>query len=377
MPDNSKKEILIIANARRRGGLSGGDAIYESFIKYWPNCNFTVKTMVDIDFKPGFICYIYRIILGIWRAVRDKKKYDMVYSASDFLMDCLPAEVYARKGIKWLAGFYLSAFKGNRIHYYTQKFAYEVIKDKADMVIVTNPTMYRFFNNKKKTWINGGIDIKKAGLSNVKKEYDAVFCGRLHFTKGVRELIDAWRILDKSWEGLNLAIIGDGDIGIDKFKDYMNRYTWTGDNSIEFLGYMGDERYEVYKKSRIVVYPTPFKFDHFSIAPVEAMACGCPIVAFNTETMQYFRNKQGMKGGIFVESPSEERDIISLASAISYMLDDDRWEKDVLDAHDWAIRFDYKYQSRRVYNEVMGGVFNESIGDGVRWNGWDSIKESS
>lgn len=363
MQNNCKKKILILANARCKGGISGGDAIYESFVKHWPNCEFTVETMMNIDFRPSVFSYFTRIVVGIHKALFDKREFDLVYSASDFLMDSIPGWIYSRRGYKWIAGFFLLAFIENKKHYYTQKIAHRLIKKHADMVIVTNPTMETIFPNKKTTWINGGISLKLSGLSNEEKIYDAVFCGRLHFSKGIMELLDIWQHVNKKRPNAKLALIGDGDIGIDTIRKKISTMKWNGDSGITLMGYMGDERYEVYKKSKCVLYPTPYKWDHFSMSPVEAMACGCPMLTLHTPVMDYFQKNLGMKGVGLVHCPYMGYENACFSEAIIHTIDG-HWEEEVFDARDWAIKFDYEFQSRRVYNSVMGELCDEDIRQG-------------
>src|SRR3990167_9367099 len=188
-------KILIIANSRFKGGLSGSDAIYESFVKHWEGHSIRVWCIQDIDYKPFFLCYLHRIFLSCFMAFFEPHKYDFVYTTSDFLPDSLAGFIFKCNGNKWVAGFFLKAFKENKIHYWTQKFVRWLITKYADMVVVTNPTMYPIFPDKKKTWINGGIDLSLAGLSDKPKIYDAVFCGRIHPSKGIDELIEIWDLV--------------------------------------------------------------------------------------------------------------------------------------------------------------------------------------
>lgn len=352
-------KILIIANARYKGGISGSDAIYENFIKYW-GCDFHVQTMLEIDYKSFWLCYAHRILYACIRSFFDFRHYDVVYSASDFLPDTLPAIILRLKGNRWIAGFYLEAFKENRLHLFTQRFVKLMIKKFADMVIVTNPTMYHIFPNKKKTWINGGVDLSLAGLSNEPKIYDAVFCGRIHPSKGIDELIDIWGLVRKQKPDATLAIIGDGDLGIEYIVNRIGWYNFfEGDDlGITLFGYMGNERYDIYKQSKIVLYPTPLKYHHFSMAPVEAMACGCPMIAFDLPEMEYFKSK----GALLCNNIT---DFVYKILSIIEETDEDKKNKFIdeygnskslkelkYEAFDWAQQFDYKRQVTRVYADI-------------------------
>lgn len=358
-------EILIIANSRYKGGASGGDKIYENFVKHWP-CKFEVQTLEHLDYKPFTICYLHRIFEGIRVAIADDSKFDFVYSSSDFLPDVLPAMIYKLKGNKWIAGFFLKAFIQNKIHYWTQKLVTRWIKKHATAVILTNPTMYPVFEYKPKTWINGGIETEFACVKNTPKEYDAVFCGRIHESKGINLLINMWYFVRQQSPKAKLAIIGDGDLGIKYveklIKSAFGRHV---DSGIRLLGYMGAERYKVYQRSKVVLYPTPQTFDHFSMAPVEAMACGCPLVAFNTNTTSYYYNKLKMKNCYLANNPE------TFIEAILHLIGGD-WKDNVLETAEWASQFDYKKQSLRVLNDIREILVNEDSSNRSQRNGGDS-----
>jgi glycosyltransferase involved in cell wall biosynthesis len=366
MSNHSRKKVLIIANSRYRGGLSGSDAIYENFITHW-DCSVRLWQIKD-EFNPFVLCYVYRIIIGCLIALLEPQRYDFIYSASDFLMDSLPAFIMKLKGNKWVAGFFLEAFKENKIHYFTQKIISKIIIKHADMVVVTNPTMYHLFPKKKTTWINGGIDLSLAGLNNEKKEFDAVFCGRFHKSKGIDELIGIWRIVKAFIPEAKLAMIGDGDLGI----DYVRRKIGIDNLGITLFGYMGKERFNIYKKSKVVLYPTPFKYDHFSMAPVEAMACGCPMIAYNLPVMEYYENHYNLKGCCLVDDETRK----NFANAIIWYIKE-RWKDKVLEAYDFAKKFDYKEQSVRVFNDIRKELFDEDISYWKKGNGGDPVSQTT
>jgi len=336
-----KERVLIIANARFKGGSSGSDKIYESFEKYWPAS--VSKHSVDCDYRPFFLCYLQRIIVGCIMALAEPKHYDTVYSSSDFLPDCLSGFLFKLRGYRWVAGYYLEAPKKNKIHYWSQKISKWLINKFSDMVIVTNPTMFRLFPDKKKTWINGGIDLELAGISEEKKLFDAVWCGRIHYTKGIDELCDVWIKVKSKNPRATLALIGDGDMGIGYIK---KRLGFT--NGVHYFGFMGNERYSIYKMSKLVLYTTPIQYDHFSMAPVEAMACGCPCVSFNLETAKSFNPT----GWIICNTIDKMAEIVNYHPIIRNLNED---------AFTWASKFNYKDEAIRVYKEIHENINNRSL----------------
>ena len=289
-----------------------------------------------MEFSPFTICYINRVLVGCCQAIFCGRKYDFVYSASDFWPDSLPAFIMKLKGNKWVAGFYLYAPRAWRSFFYfeTQSLARWLINKYADIVCITNSSMDWGFPNKRIIEVNGGVDLSLAGYDKWPKIYDAVFCGRLHYTKGIDELIQIWDLVVKQKPAAKLAVIGAGDTEEKKVRD------WIQDKpNVSFFGYMGDERFDIYKQSRFVLYPTPVKYNHFSMAPVEAMACGCPMIAFDLPVMEYIKPK-----GWYAAKNIED-----FAYFITHNKYYDIMQKDAIK---WAQTWDWKIVTARVYKEI-------------------------
>lgn len=280
------EKVFIIANARRDGGLSGGDNIYLNFHRYFP-CETMIWDMLNIDFKPFTLCYIYRILVACVSAMFWKIDFDTVYSASDFWMDSLPAFIFKLRGCKWIAGFYLFAPKENRNYYWTQKLAYWIIKRWADIVYITNNSYKDRFADKKTIDVHGGVDLSLCDYTEDRPRiYDAVFVGRIHPTKGIDDLIEIWKAVRKRKPDATLAVIGDGDMGIQHMKDRLP----SDEYGVTYFGFMDEQRFEIYKSSKCVLYPTR---SHFSMSPVEAMACGCKLVTYTGDVIDEI-NPQGV-----------------------------------------------------------------------------------
>lgn len=323
--------ILIIANARIKGGLSGSDNIYEHLAK---TASSKVVTMMDIDFKPFFLCYLWKIIRGCWEALMDTASYEFVYSASDFWMDCLPALVHKLKGRKWVAGFYLFAPRDKFVYYWTQKIAYWLINTFADVVCVTNESMFTF--QKPMISVHGGIDTQDAYPDSREKRYDAVFVGRLHYTKGIDELIRVWDAVLHIKPDARLAVIGDGDTEVEKIR------SWKA-SGVDWLGYLGEERFDVYRQSKLVLYPTPYRYSHFSMGPVEAMACGCALAAFDIDVMRHIRPD----GTLFAKDEDD------MANFIMYLLRRPEILKDMQKrAAKWALTWDWWKRAPEILGDI-------------------------
>ncbi len=132
-----------------------------------------------------------------------------------------------------------------------------------------------------------------------------------HFTlKGLHCLIAAMAALGPEGSGLSLQVVGGG-----KISQYRKRAARLGILSrVQFLGGVTRARMpELYRSSTVMVLPT--FYDPCSLATLEAMACGCPVITTGrngaSELIQSGRN------GWVIDHP---RDVWSLAAAVKEAL---------------------------------------------------------
>lgn len=114
---------------------------------------------------------------------------------------------------------------------------------------------------------------------NVKKEKFILYVGRIANTKNILRLLEAYNtIKDKIQE--KLVIMGRGTTKyIDDIRAkglLSDRITIQHDAKIEGI-------LENYKKAALFVFPT--LYEGFGLPPLEAMACGCPVVVSNTTSL--------------------------------------------------------------------------------------------
>jgi len=377
---HSKLTLNIIANCAQGPLLSGGDRIFIELSRRLAKTGVTVNVYVweeglamcrrnhltgvnIVIWKLGPLAklgmpltYILRIVNGLIQAARIKPQngQSVVYSASDFWPDSLPAFVMHRKlaSSKWIAGFYLfapSPFRGFRqnknvrlpslretIYYLTQIPIFWLIKSYAAKICVTSaPDTKPFLKAGRRKEdllaVSGGVNLEpvKKYLKNPRREsfiYDACFMGRFHPQKGVVELIKIWSLVCRQKPSAKLALIGEGPLK-SKIISEIKRYRLS--DNVKLLGYLGDgeQKYRVFRQSRIILHPA--LYDSGGMSAWEGMVWGRPGIGYDLPALKTYY-PQGM---LKVEKANQAK----FAQAIIALLDNPRLQRTLAQkAQQWA-----------------------------------------
>lgn len=119
-----------------------------------------------------------------------------------------------------------------------------------------------------------------------------LYAGRLELRKGIGTLIEAVRDLSQQWQDIGLYIIGGGStksakkIDSDELGRLKKLVASLGiSNRVHFLGSKPQTQMAQYYAAADVC-AVPSYYEPFGIVPIEAMACGTPVVASRTGGMQ-------------------------------------------------------------------------------------------
>lgn len=343
MEKKNSLNFVFLAFAPHGLGISGGDRIFIELARRWQkkcpvniytweegykmcqrqhletsgNLRFSLYNM-GIVCRMGFLfCYFARILRAILLAFFLKlEKNTIVYSASEFWMDSLPAVILKVRypHIRWVAAWYQTAPKpwigyseGERAQEYNvSAFLYwlvqlpikPLISKFADFVLVNNEEEKKHFPSQtslgKTIVVLGAVDLetiesfKKLNVKQhllVNKKYDAVFQGRFHPQKGVVELIDIWRLVVNKKPNAKLALIGDGPL-MNKVRERIIKLNLQ--KNCELFGYVfdGDKKYQIFFESKLVVHPA--FYDSGGMAAAEAMVFGLPCVGFDLSSYKSY-----------------------------------------------------------------------------------------
>ena len=144
-----------------------------------------------------------------------------------------------------------------------------------------------------------GIDEKfrpSANARNIREKYNIgdyfiLYVGTLEPRKNIPTLIRAFYIAQK--KGVNCKLIIAGGEGW----KYQGIYKAVEDlklsNSIIFLGYVPDDDLpQLYSAADLFIYPS--LYEGFGLPPLEAMACGCPVISSNTSSLPEVVGEAGL-----------------------------------------------------------------------------------
>lgn len=340
-------KIYIFALAAHGQGISGSDRIFIEFARRWSKtckvsiyvweegyqlCRRQYLSISTINYfvssmKPwrnfGFLInYLARIVEGIRIGLTlklDNQPQVIIYSASEFWMDSIPAWILKLRfsKIKWVAAWYQTAPKpwvgfaegkrGNTyklsalVYWFVQLPIKTLINKFAGFVLVNNENERLNFPELNKMGraivVYGAVDLEQIRKCKVKfkklpKIYDAVFQGRFHPQKGVLELLDIWEMVTQKRSSAKLVMVGDGPL----MRDVQLKIKNSGlEENVTLTGYLfdGPEKYRIFAQSKIVLHPS--FYDSGGMAAAEAMAFGLPCIGFDLDSYKSYYPKGMIK----------------------------------------------------------------------------------
>ena len=279
------------------------------------------------SFEKGNILLRYRRRSGWLNKELQNRKYDIIYSSSDFFPDIFPAHAYKKRypNAKWIScilHIYPNWRKrpGNKlinlIGASIQKESFKKICSLADRIIninyqVQSELIKKYHFDKKKIVVNPcGIDLEYFKKIKAKKRPSQVcFIARLVPSKGIFDLPEIWSEVVKKVPTAKLKIIGGGSDEIkSKLKESFVNYGIS--DSVEILGFLeNDKAYKILKESSLFIFPS--HEEGFGIAIAEAFACGVPAVTWDLPVYkEVFPN--GLVGVKIGDKPLFAKNIVEL-----------------------------------------------------------------
>jgi len=346
-------------------GISGGDNAFIELAKRINDFDITIVTSqlgktlclrkgLKADFiittkETRFTNVIYIYLKRIFKSFFLKMKLnkgDILFGTSDSLPDTIPIFILKKRNrhIPWIQKFYHFIPGDRRISHLSQRLSIRFIRKFSDLTIIGN-------NSLKNEFLSSGFRKEQIAVSypgiNLdilesikpdKKRYDCVFMGQLRPQKGIFDIINIWHLVSSSKTNAKLAIIGSGrDAIVKKVRDLIKLNKL--ENNIDLLGYIpGNKVFSIIKASKLFISPS--HEEGFGIAPLEAQACGLPVIAWDLNIY----NEIFPEGFIKIK----RYDIKSFANKIIEMLDNEYIYRDLSQkAIKNASGFDWKHMAKK------------------------------
>jgi len=278
--------------------------------------------LVDVDVLPiriagDFDPFSIAELVGIYR----KRKIDIAFAnvGKDIRLAGIAAKILT--SVTVIALHQVDRKLKNNLRY---RFTYNSL---AKMIVVnsfaTKNTMLKsapWLSNKKIKVIHHGIDCEKYNKLNTKDLRSQLqltpddliigFVGRLSVQKGVKYMLDAFRVVAGNFKNAHLVIAGIGELQ-SMTQDFSKIFNL--ENRIHMLGFKKDIP-DLMRTFDIFLLPS--LWEGFGIVLVEAMAAGKPIVATDTSSIPEIVDNHN--NGFLV--PAENSDVI--AEALTKLISD-------------------------------------------------------
>lgn len=188
--------------------------------------------------------------------------------------------------------------------------------------------------------IPNGIDLKKYTESNrgsSSSNKTILYIGRLEKRKGLKYLLDAFKLISDQSNEYQLLIAGDGpdreklDMQIEK-EEIKN---------VSFLGYISEaEKLNLLSEADIFCSPALYG-ESFGIVLLEAMASGCVVVAGNNSGYESVMKETGQLSLVNPKDAKEfARRLIMLSSNDTYRKIWREWARNEVKSYDYSLVID-------------------------------------
>ncbi len=249
---------------------------------------------------------------------------------------------------------------------YLWKSSFKFIKNKADKIIAvsyaTKNDLIKYGKIKKEKIkvIYNGYDNTvfkpmNFSLEEIKKfrekyhlpENFILYVGTLEKRKNIENLIRALNVLKKKKKKYSLVILGKKGWKYENIFNLIKKYNLH--EQIIFMGYVPQHDLPIfYNLAKVFVYPS--LYEGFGLPPLEAMACGCPVITSNVSSIPEIVGD----AGILIDPYN----YIELAKRIEEVMENASLRKELIQKGlKRAKRFSWEKcakETYEVYEEVLG-----------------------
>ncbi len=123
-------------------------------------------------------------------------------------------------------------------------------------------------------------ELKKNSNLNIPDEF-LLYVGNIEKRKNIESIINIAKKLDEIDNKLKIVLVGRPGFGFENFKKSLSSLR---DRIILFTKVTDDDLLILYNSAKIFIFPT--YVEGFGLPPLEAMACGIPVIASNCDALK-------------------------------------------------------------------------------------------
>jgi len=208
--------------------------------------------------------------------------------------------------------------------------------------------------------IYNGIDLEVfKPRKDIPFDFPYIMCvGSERPRKNLGRLLKAFTLIKKYFPGLKLVKVGTEGRSSDFRTRTLNQIAELGlEEDVIFVGHVEDkELSRYYSGALLLAYPS--LYEGFGFPPLEAMACGCPVVASNTTSIPEI---VGDAGVLF-----DPYEVDEIAEALRKVIEDEKLRKRIIEKGlNRVKRFSWDKTADQTYNlyqKVINKIMKESSG---------------
>ena len=199
------------------------------------------------------------------------------------------------------------------------------------------------------------VDVSGPQPGHIKRNTDILYVGRIHPEKGLHLLLNAFdRLVAEGFRDWRLRIVGPWDAkyggGGAHYFDSLRKQSQKLGQLVDWQGpiFDAEELRASYARSAVFVYPSlAERGESFGLAPLEAMAAGCPPIVSSLECFRDFV-KAGVNGWTF------DHRSVDAAADLAKILKDVLTDTDALDrVREGAVRTAREFSLLKVADQYL------------------------
>lgn len=249
--------------------------------------------------------------------------YETVLTIPDLIYSVYPEQYFSNFLSRWLWQRHVNSFRRvDRIIAISANTKNDIIKyagiqpDKIDVIHCGLSRMFR-------------ESIDSDQLTNVLKSYSIdkpyfLYVGGIQFNKNVPAIVEAFNRLVDLGKDVQLVLVGEHEFEPQKRIELMKQITNYGlKTKIILTGRASQKELRMLYSGAIALVHPAF-YEGFGLTPLEAMACGCPVIASQTSSLPEVVGEAGLKVNptdsadiaramrILIENPTERKRLKTL-----------------------------------------------------------------